>query len=293
MFFRKMCYNSSMDVAILKFFESIRSPALTVVFGIFSTLGEGMIVAGVVILLYWLWGKAGEQLLFTAVSSAAVNSVLKAVVARPRPYMAGVVERLDVDTPIFSTRNLGDCLSFPSGHAQTSSAALVGGSLRLKKWWMWLIAVPLILLIICSRLYFGVHYPTDLLAGLALGVAVAVFWEIIFRYAYRARHIILLVLAAVVVCFVPFFPDKDLLMTGGLLAGAAVFLPLTSLLKYDPPKKYWKRLIRIPVGGLVAGMVYLVFVFLPANTGLYFLKWFLLVGAATLLANALFKLFKI
>ncbi len=282
-----------MDEIILKFFEGIRSPALTVVFGIFSTLGEGMIVSGIVILLYWLWGRAGEQLLFTAVSSAALNSVLKVTVARPRPYVKGVVERLDVDTPVFSTRELGDFLSFPSGHAQTSSAALVGSSLRLKKWWMWLLTIPLILLILCSRLYFGVHYPTDLLAGLALGVAVAVFWEIIFRYAYRSRHLIMLFFAAAVICFIPFFPEKDLLMTGGLLAGAAVFMPLTSLLRYEAPKWSWKRLLRIPIGGLVAGMVYLVFVFLPDNTGLYFLRWFLLVGAATLLANALFKLFRI
>ncbi len=282
-----------MDEIILKFFEGIRSPALTVVFGIFSTLGEGMIVAGVVILLYWMWGRAGEQLLFTAVSSAALNSVLKVTVARPRPFVKGVVERLDVDTPVFSTRDLGDYLSFPSGHAQTSSAALVGGSFRLKKWWMWLITVPLILLILCSRLYFGVHYPTDLLAGLALGIAVAVFWEVIFRYAYRSRHLIMLFFAAAVIFFVPFFPEKDLLMTGGLLSGAAVFLPLTSLLRYEAPKWSWKRLLRIPIGGLVAGMVYLVFVFLPENTGLYFLRWFLLVGAATLLANALFKLFRI
>ncbi len=293
MFFRKMCYNSAMDEMILKFFEGIRSPALNVVFGIFSTLGEGMVVAGIVILLYWLWGKAGEQLLFTAVSSAALNSVLKVTVARPRPFVAGVVERVDIDTPIFSTRDLGDFLSFPSGHAQTSSAALVGSSLRLKKWWMWLIAVPVILLIICSRLYFGVHYPTDLLAGLALGIAVAVFWEIIFRYAYKSRHLIMLFFAAAVICLVPFFPEKDLLMTGGLLAGAAVFMPLTSLLKYDPPKWSWKRLWRIPVGGILAGMVYVGFHFLPADTGLYFLRWFLLVGAATFVANAFFKLLKI
>ncbi len=281
-----------MDTAILKFFEGIRCPALTAVFGIFSTLGEGMVVAGVVILLYWLWGRAGEQLLFTAVSSAALNSVLKVAVARPRPFEAGVVRRLDVDTPIFSTVDL-DPHSFPSGHAQTSSAALTGGSLRLRRWWIWLISVPLVLAIMCSRLYFGVHYPSDVLAGFALGVAVAVFWEIVFRYAYKSRHLIMLFLAAAVVIVVPFFPEKDFLMTGGLLAGAAVFLPLTSLLKYDPPKRRLKRLIRIPVGGLIAGMVYLVFVFLPQDAGLYFLKWFLLVGAATLPSTALFKLFKI
>ncbi len=282
-----------MEQAILHFFETLRCTPLTYIFGFFSALGEGTVVAGAVILLYWLWGRAGEQLFFTAVTSASLNSLVKSAVARPRPYAAGKVTLLEVDTPFLSTTDLGDALSFPSGHTQSSSSALLGGAMRLKKVWLWILSPLLVLLIMASRLYFGVHYPSDLLGGLLFGIAIALFWELIFRHAYRARHIILLIFAAAIIVALPFFPNEDFLKTAPLVAGGAVFLPLTELLHCTPSQSRLRRLIRVPVGLLCAGAVYAIFLLLPQNDGLYFLKWFLVVGAATLLSTALFKLFRI
>ena len=172
-----------MEQVLLQFFEGIRSPALTVVFGIFSALGEGLIVAGAVILVYWLAGQAGEQILFTLLSSAAANSLVKCVVQRPRPYAAGATEQL----PSFFGKEYGDALSFPSGHTQASASALLAGAMRVRRAWMWILSLLLIALIACSRLYFGVHWPTDLLGGFLFGLAFALFWQLIFGHAYRLR----------------------------------------------------------------------------------------------------------
>lgn len=282
-----------MEQAILEFFQSIRCDALTVVFGVFSTLGEGMIVAGIVVLLYWLWDEGGEQLLFTAISSCAINSLLKTTIARPRPYAAGIVTRLDVDTPVFSTRDLGDTLSFPSGHAQSTSSALIAASAKKKKAWLWILSFVLIALVVCSRLYFGVHYPTDLLAGFLLGTAIALFWWIVFRYAYRLRFYFLMGAAIVCLAFAFFFPEKEYLEMCALLAGGAVFLPFVSLIKPTPSVTWKKRLLRVVVGGVITGAMFGLTLLFPEDLAFKFLKWFLLFGAGTLGAKLLFRALRI
>ncbi len=282
-----------MEQTILQFFEEIRTPALTWLFGIFSFLGEGLTVGAVILLLYWLLGgKTGEQLLFTAVSSAALNSMMKEAVRRPRPYAAGVVERLDVDTPLFSTRGLGDDLSFPSGHAQATSSGIFAGALRGKKIWGWLIAVLYLLLVCASRLYFGVHYPTDVLAGALYGLVIAVFWHLIFSEAYDFRYYILMALALVSLLALPLSPSSDFVHMTALISGAAFFLPLTSYL-HIPMSEGKRRIWRIPVGLACVGVVFLATYFLPEGAAFSLLKWFLLVGSGTFGAGVFFKILKI
>jgi membrane-associated phospholipid phosphatase len=89
-----------------------------------------------------------------------LNTVLKLAVRRPRPELPGL-------PPLTSTPTR---LSFPSAHASTSFAgARVYARLGLP-------AAPLYVLagaLAASRLYLGVHYPSDLLAGAALGTTLA------------------------------------------------------------------------------------------------------------------------
>ncbi|HTA32003.1 MAG TPA: phosphatase PAP2 family protein [Solirubrobacteraceae bacterium] len=90
----------------------------------------------------------------------ALNTAIKLVVRRRRPELAGL-------PPITRTPTT---LSFPSAHA---SAAFAGARLYSR---LGLPAVPLYALatgLALSRLYLGVHYPSDVLAGAALGAAAA------------------------------------------------------------------------------------------------------------------------
>ena len=65
---------------------------------------------------------------------------------------------------------------FPSGHTQ--SAVIVWGFLgaRYRNIWMWGIALVLIVCIPLSRIYLGVHFPTDLLGGYVLGALLLVLY---------------------------------------------------------------------------------------------------------------------
>ena len=99
----------------------------------------------------------------SAAAAAALAALVKEVVDRSRPEHAGV----DVD-PLVSTP---DSPSFPSGHAATAFAAatvvaLVHPRLRLP-------VLALAALVALSRVYLGVHYGVDVLAGAALGIGVA------------------------------------------------------------------------------------------------------------------------
>lgn len=96
----------------------------------------------------------------TVLETYALNTAIKLVVRRRRPQLPGL-------PPLTSTPTQ---LSFPSAHASTSFA----GALAYSR--LGLPAVPLYTLakgLALSRLYLGVHYPSDVLAGALLGTAVA------------------------------------------------------------------------------------------------------------------------
>ncbi len=97
------------------------------------------------------WAVVGVS----AFASHAASVVIKRVVRRKRPHHPGI--RVGVGTP--------SKLSFPSSHATSTTAALVAMS-KMGFGPAPLAGVPAIML---SRLVLGVHYPTDVLAGAALG----------------------------------------------------------------------------------------------------------------------------
>ncbi|QDZ41938.1 phosphatase PAP2 family protein [Corynebacterium sp. sy039] len=99
------------------------------------------------------------KVIASAFISHAASVVIKRIVRRKRPHDSRI--KIGVATP--------SKLSFPSSHATSTTAALVSISL-LAKSSLPLIGVPAMML---SRMVLGVHYPTDVLAGAALGAVTA------------------------------------------------------------------------------------------------------------------------
>ncbi len=138
---------------------SIRAEWLTPIMKIFTFLGDEEFLLLFLPLAYWLWrkdvmGRTGTVLLFTFV----LNAVIKGVFEIPRPES---IEHLVH----------ADDWSFPSGHSQ--SAMVLWGWLawELKDKRGYLIAAVLVAGVGFSRVYLGVHYPTDVLGGFAIGLA--------------------------------------------------------------------------------------------------------------------------
>jgi undecaprenyl-diphosphatase len=96
----------------------------------------------------------------TVAGTYALNMLIKQIVRRPRPHLSGL-------PPLTGTPTQ---LSFPSAHSSTSFAgARCYSRLGLPAPALYALATGLSL----SRLYLGVHYPSDVLAGALLGTAAA------------------------------------------------------------------------------------------------------------------------
>lgn len=156
------------------------SPGLTYVMKGFTFIGSaGFLLTGgmaVVAALAWAGRKRAAMLLVTAtLGGEALDQILKLVFRRPRPEaFFGLAEPATY--------------SFPSGHAITAAcfygvlAAILAArtsSLRLKAA-LWTLAAGMAAAIGLSRVYLGVHYPTDVLAG----YAAAVVWVAAVRAGY-------------------------------------------------------------------------------------------------------------
>jgi len=125
---------------------------------------------GLLVVLLWVFGRKGEKrmafiLVVTFIVAFLAGELLKSVQFRPRPYDVLTGVRLLVTPSVNS--------SFPSGHALIVSAGAVASWLIVKGKRY---AAPMIVeaaLVCYSRIYVGVHFPLDVLAGCILGGCVA------------------------------------------------------------------------------------------------------------------------
>lgn len=156
------------DKEILLSLRELRSPLLDLVMLGFTYIGEPMVLLlGCLVLSIWLLYREERSqatvLVIAGVGAVVLNNLLKILFGRARPELW---ERI-VDVGRYS---------FPSGHAMISFVILGMISYLLSskfpQWRGWIIGLTLILVagIGLSRLYLGVHWPTDIVAGYAAGL---------------------------------------------------------------------------------------------------------------------------
>lgn len=149
--------------------ETLRSAVLDPLLCFYTHLGDGglvWIVLSVLLLCFRSTRKAGiASLAAMLLGLLCTNVILKHLIARPRPWLdvAGLVALVDEPDPN----------SFPSGHTCAAFASALAWWRTLPRRWMAVLAVALAVLMGLSRLYVGVHYPTDVLAGAAVGTLCA------------------------------------------------------------------------------------------------------------------------
>lgn len=161
----------SFDEAVLRWFEQHRTPLMNKVMLEITTLGTGIVLIMIVLVAsLFLWQTQHKWSVYVLLIGSAgadlMNALLKGFYDRPRP---SVVEWADhVASP-----------SFPSGHAMASfvtygSVAYLLGRLEPEaksKKTTWVLAAIIVLAIGISRMYLGVHYPSDVIAGFIAGLA--------------------------------------------------------------------------------------------------------------------------
>ncbi len=156
--------------------EYLRIPLLDSVFKGITALGNAgfiWILCTVLLLCFKKTRTVGWMCAVALLASLVINNlILKNLIARIRPYE--VIEGLKI------LINAPHDFSFPSGHTASSFATATVLYMTLPKKFG-IPALILAVLISISRLYLGVHYPTDVLGGLISGVAIAFTTVYIFK----------------------------------------------------------------------------------------------------------------
>lgn len=158
-----------LDEGLLLLVQGMRADWLNPLVEGYTSLGDaGMawIVLSLVMLCWKPTRKAGVLALAAMILGAVITNVtLKPLVARPRPWLdvEGLIPLIHVTDPD----------SFPSGHTCAAFAVGTIWAKTLPSGWMRVLAVVMELSMGFSRLYLGVHYPSDVLGGALVGTLCA------------------------------------------------------------------------------------------------------------------------
>lgn len=159
--------------------HQLASPAMTNAMRGISFLGSTLFLTiATTIVIVWFalrkWGREAKLFAITMAGASLLNVSLKLAFKRPRPV------------PFFNILP-PESYSFPSGHALTSCcffgafAAIITARIKSKRvrTVVWIVCATMFLLIGFSRIYLGVHYTTDVIAGFAA----ALIWILVVRFA--------------------------------------------------------------------------------------------------------------
>lgn len=155
---------------IILFFRNLTSPQLDAAFGAITMLGSEAFYMIIIPIVFWCISKpVGFHLGLVSTISLFLNNFLKNLFQIPRPFVAHpeIAEKAAfVET--------ASGYSFPSGHAQ--GAATFWGYLTtvVRASWFKAVAISVILAVSFSRVFLGVHYLSDVLAGMAVALVVLV-----------------------------------------------------------------------------------------------------------------------
>jgi len=235
--------------------QSWSTPFLDRLFHFASFLGDEEFFLMLLPVVYWCLSKvSGRWLAYAMLLSSCVNSFIKHIFLIPRPA-----------DPRISILRPADSPSFPSGHAQNSVAVWGLLASRVRKVVVWGVAVVVVLLITFSRIYVGVHYPQDVIAGLILGaIFLCLFlWLMPRAERWLGRQPLTLKFALAIVLPIAglflhtadlsgLYPAPDAATTMGTILGMSVgflFEPRWIRFRVDGP--WWQRLLRFVVGLIV------------------------------------------
>ena len=157
-----------MDGRLLTAIQGLHTPWLDPIVSLYTRLGDAGLLWIALSLLMLLWRptrRAGALALCAMVwGLLATNLTIKPLVQRARPWL---------DWPIVPLVTEKDPNSFPSGHTCAAFAAGMCWMRALPWRWGRTAAVILAVCMGLSRLYVGVHYPSDVLVGALIGAMCA------------------------------------------------------------------------------------------------------------------------
>jgi membrane-associated phospholipid phosphatase len=211
---------------LIRVIQSHANPALTAFMKLVTNFGGAAAYLALLPLVFWCYDEEkGVRLALAVMVSVWINLGLKFLLAQPRPFWPGYDPSVGIITESAS--------GFPSGHAQISLTLWVIAASWSGKKWAYAAAVLLSLLVGFSRLYLGVHFPTDLLGGWVLGALVLAAY-FLFSGRIKAllqrggRRVQMLISAAAAFIMILYRPSVEMLMPGAVVLGMGLAYSFTA-----------------------------------------------------------------
>jgi membrane-associated phospholipid phosphatase len=201
----------------IRLIQSQANPPLTIVMKVFTQLGSSVAYIMILPFVYWCMDeKKGIRLGIVMLVSVWVNLLFKILLDQPRPFF----ENYDPSLGMISETMGG----LPSGHAQNSLVLWAIIASWVNKKWFYGIAALFCLLVGLSRIYLGVHFPTDviggwIIGGIVLGIYFLTGKQIETLLTVRSPRIGLIACAALAFTMILYRPSAVLLMPGAMILG--------------------------------------------------------------------------
>ncbi len=255
-------------IEFIRAVQQFRSPLLDSFFLAITSLGNDEVVLLLLPIFIWCVDfYHGISIAVLAILSGYLNLAIKDWVQEPRPYIfAPGINVIDYQG-----------YGMPSGHAQVAVTLWGSVAAWLRRRWSWAVAMTLIVLVGFSRIYLGVHFPSQVLVGWIIGAALLALY--VFGHerlmAWLAGRTIKMQLALAVgipVGLGLLHPALDNLALAGFLLGIGVgLIACTQWLEFSAGGPWWQRLLRFIVGAVVLLLVVdgLKLIFPPEGAALY------------------------
>ena len=243
------------EVALIEWIQSWLGGFGTTLASFFSMFGETLMCVVVLGFLYWCWDKElGKKVGLVVLLGNVINPMIKNVVRRNRPYMDH--ESIECLKPIEKDADIMDIAaqgySFPSGHSSNSVAVFTSTAFFEKghKWLNW-IAVLFPLLCGISRFCLGVHYPTDVLCGWILGLAIIALVDLLLKKV-KDNRVLFGILLVITLPGLLWCRSNDYYTGLGMLIGfgfASVFEE--KYVNFENTRSFLWSIVRLACGGAV------------------------------------------
>lgn len=236
-----------MTIEIIEFIQSFDQIFFQHFFSFISFLGEEYVIIFILGLLYWTIDKqSGEIVGITLGLSTITNNIIKEIVGAKRPFER-YPERVN---------NLRDSTatgkSFPSGHTQNFTSILVSITKKYPTKKLIYTSSILIILMMISRMYLGVHFLEDVVAAVLIGILIASMVSYVYQTYQSNVKVLHRIYYAVLLMTLPFvfvLQDEDFFKGYGLFAGivfAVIFEKHVVKFTLDVSKT--KKIIRLTLG---------------------------------------------
>lgn len=281
------------QLSILEFFQTLRSPILNSIFLIFTISTELPVLVLFTSAMYWCINKkVGQKMLFALSSNIILNTGIKEFVKAKRPIGIKGLNSIRVST--------ATGYSFPSGHTQSATTFWTSLMIIFKNRYIYVIGTIIALGVGISRLYLALHWPIDVLFGWIFGIIFTILFCKIFDYIDKSKNYKVLFLILGLFALVLLIIDSiEYIKPLGLMTGFIVgYIIEDKYIKFetniDKDKFIFINLCKFLIGIFTLALVHITFKQIMPNKAIYdYIRYSITVFYGVAGVPYLFKLFKL